>query len=86
MKGPFLKFDDCPMMAEGRKTHIWRVASILGDVFLGLVEWYSPWHRYVFSVETSGTIFDSACLNEIANFISQRMMERKGVADEEAAT
>jgi hypothetical protein len=74
-KGPFLAFDKIEP-PETRKTDVWRVASAKGNDFLGIVEWYAPWRRYVFCNKAHEMVFDFACLTEIAGFISDRMTER----------
>lgn len=47
-----------------RKTKIFQVYS---NVFLGLIHFRSQWRKFVFE-PTTNVVFDSSCLNEIANF------------------
>lgn len=55
-------------------TRIFEVKSIQGDFLLGVVKWRSGWRRYVF--ETSNSVFDVKCLNEVVEFINELMNER----------
>jgi len=56
-----------------KKTKFWFVQNIKNSSKLGIVAWYSHWRRYVFS-STNGvhTIFDSKCLQEIADFLDEQ--------------
>jgi hypothetical protein len=80
MKGPFLSITKLePPATDKRTTGIWRVGSIRGNDFLGVIQWYAPWRRYTFCTKAAEMVFDFACLTEIANFISDRMNERASV-------
>ena len=53
---------------EGRKTEKWKVISAMGSHELGIVSFHPAWRKYVFWPEKS-TIFDPACLRELADFV-----------------
>lgn len=57
------------------KTQTWNVASVHGT-YLGCIKWYSPWRKYTFQPDNQ-TVFDTACLREIAAFITFQMESRK---------
>lgn len=61
--------------APGRVTDMWQIRSMGGSV-LGVIEWWSPWRRYVFE-PSENTLYDVACLREIARFIEDAMASRK---------
>lgn len=62
----FLRFS-VHALGESRTTQTWTVLS--ASASLGEVRWYSPWRRYAF-YPAPGTVFDTACLEELANFVS----------------
>lgn len=65
----FIKAEQVP----NKKTSFWFVQNARTSAKLGTVAWYSQWRRYVFS-STNGvhTIFDSKCLQEIADFLDEQ--------------
>ena len=44
---------------------------------LGIISWYAPWRRYVFSANEANLVFDSKCLKDITAFIDDLMDKRK---------
>ena len=42
---------------------------------LGLIKWYAQWRRYCFYTY-EGLVFDASCLEDIAKFIRELMIER----------
>ena len=52
---------------ESGKTCIWFVKSRGNSVPLGQVRWYGAWRKYVF-YPSHDTLFDYACLQDIASF------------------
>jgi hypothetical protein len=72
-KKPMLKFAQEPE-APGKVTKDWYVGT--DDSALGWIKWYSPWRRYVF-YPRADTLFDSACLIEIAAFCCEQTKQRK---------
>jgi hypothetical protein len=49
------------------KTKIWDVTNLDRTGLLGQVKWFAQWRKYVFYA-ANNTLFDFACLNEIALF------------------
>lgn len=56
-----------------RKTKIWRVDSIHGDL-LGEVLWFGRWRCYTFH-PAAATIFNSGCLDDISMFARMQTRE-----------
>lgn len=57
------------------KTKIFEVVSTSNRETLGTIKWYGPWRQYVFFPE-SETIWNTTCLQDINNFISELMKDR----------
>jgi hypothetical protein len=70
----FLVFQDLGYSSSG-KTKRWKVLN-LGQTKLGYISWLGRWRRYVFHPDED-MIFDSACLKQIAEFLDEKMEERK---------
>lgn len=63
--------------SESGKTSLYEVRGVdAARRLLGHVQWYSPWRRYVFKPEPD-MIFDTSCLNHIAEFCFEETTERK---------
>jgi hypothetical protein len=60
-------------VSDSGKTKKWDVQS--SGVHLGWVSWYSHWRKYTFNPGDS--IFDHACLREIADFIESETAKHK---------
>ena len=73
-KTNLLIYAPMPDSASG-KTHNWGVTNIGGDR-LGLIHWHAPWRRYVFS-PNEATLFDAACMTELAEFTMGATEEQK---------
>lgn len=58
------------------KTKRFTVNNTSGEM-LGWIHWRSGWRRYVYGTGKTITEYDVVCLNEISNFITQLMNERK---------
>jgi hypothetical protein len=58
------------------KTKKFEVMNISNDL-LGYVQWYAPWRKYCFYVESPGLVFDAGCLADIQEFITNLMAEWK---------
>ena len=56
---------------EGRKTEKWKVISLIGSHELGVVSFHPAWRKYVFWPEKN-TIFDPACLRDLADFVERQ--------------
>lgn len=52
-----------------RKTCSWDVSS-KSSALLGYIAWHAPWRQYVF-YPTRGTLFNRACLRDIARFCEE---------------
>ncbi len=66
-----------PQTTDRRKTSRWLIRSVHGAGFcLGHVSWYSPWRRYGFYPSTL-TVYDPACLRDIADFCEGRTKDHK---------
>ena len=65
-----------PHPSESGRTTVWWVRSLANESHLGEVRWYAPWRRYTFW-PASGSIFDSACLNEVVGLMDEAMAARK---------
>ena len=75
-KGPYLKFDEVLTRDPKRITKVWSVISVEGGSPLGHVSWFAAWWRYCFWPNDK-TLYDAACLSEIAEFCSARTAEAK---------
>ena len=73
---------------KGRKTREWCVVPERDKeapkeradyAELGIVRWYTYWRRYCF-FPSEGTIFDAACLREIATFCDEQTRGQKEAA------
>lgn len=56
-------------------TSRWRVTNAGADN-LGIVKWFAPWRRYVF-IASQFTLFDAACMLELAEFCQAKTEEQK---------
>jgi hypothetical protein len=70
----YLNFVPAGFSASG-KTKLWGVQSTGGAV-LGTISWFAQWRKYTFEPQP-GTVFDSVCLGEIANFIATETYRHK---------
>ena len=59
-------------------TH-WHCVANNGGAFLGSVEYYKPWKRFVFYASTVSCVFSADCLRDIADFLEQ--LEKGGGCD-----
>lgn len=71
----FLNFVDISYKFD-KKTKTINILSSMDASDLGNIMWYSPWRKYCLFPGT-GIIFDSNCLTEIQNKITELMDERK---------
>jgi len=65
-----------PYALAGAKTGKWEVRSRLHGNRLGHIAWFGRWRQYAF-FPAADTVFNRACLDDIAGFIRDRMAERK---------
>lgn len=66
---------------QPRLTKMWRVDSADGAATLGWVSWYPPWRRFAFGPIES-TVYDAACLRQIAFFVEKATADRKAERQE----
>lgn len=69
----FLNFTE---VRDTGKTKVWYVYNKDGSTLLGRVSWHGPWRRYCF-FSFDSTLYDAACLADVAHFMQLRMNERK---------
>ena len=75
----WIEFEHYPSK-EGCKTSLWIVKTKEDSIPLGLIKWYGAWRTYAF-FPANDTIFEDDCLRDIAQFIEDRMKERKNGRD-----
>lgn len=64
-----------PRPSASGKTSEWDVVGHKG-VLLGHVAWFGRWRKYVF-FPSPATVFEQACLREIANFLERETREQR---------
>jgi hypothetical protein len=64
------------LVKRGEKTNDYLVTSLSDGGVLGRIRWHAPWRRYAF-FPPSETMFDAACLDQIAGFINSLILDRK---------
>jgi hypothetical protein len=83
MAKSFISFVMLERRQSNRKTDVWRVApaclqGVGGPIDLGEVKFYPQWRKYCFFPFVN-TVFDTACLEEIAGFCAMKtLLWRKG--------
>lgn len=55
-------------MFEGRP--VYRIYNNKNEDQIGVVSWYKPWRKYVFSSK-EGCIFDVSCLLDVLDFMNK---------------
>jgi len=71
----YLEFQDV-IDGRERKTERIHVVSKSHGVILGDISWYGPWRQYVFFPDDD-TLFNRACLRDIADFLDELMEAKK---------
>ena len=61
---------------KSTKTGKWRVENRNSGALLGIIKWHGAWRQYCFFPEAD-CIFNKGCLEDINEFITRRMNERK---------
>ena len=61
---------------QNPKTEVWGCYNARSHSRLGVVKWYGPWRQYSFYPDAI-TVYNSGCLGDIQDFISQLMRDRK---------
>jgi hypothetical protein len=47
---------------------VWAIANKRSGDFIGRVEWYPPWKRYV-AIFSEGSVWSHDCLKDVSDFI-----------------
>ena len=63
-------------MRRTEKTIIWDVVTKDGGVVLGEIKWFGRWRKYSFYPKPE-TVYEQACLRDIAAFIDEQMAARR---------
>jgi len=71
-----MKYIKFKLEEEKPKTKVYAVASKSTGDGLGRIKWYGPWRQYCF-FPFGDTTWSKGCLNEINDFISTLMDERR---------
>lgn len=71
----YLQFHPTAPSASGL-TKRWMVTSNDPTTILGFVKWFSQWRKYCF-FPNQDTVFDNACLGEIADFCRKETLCHK---------
>ncbi len=58
------------------KTSVWSCLNNKSKSVLGIIKWYGPWRQYCW-FPFGGTVFNRGCNDDINDFITQLMDERK---------
>ncbi len=58
------------------KTYIYAVNSRRHGNQLGIIKWYGAWRQYVL-FPVAGTLWNPACLDDVADFMCRLMADRK---------
>ena len=66
-------------VSDSGKTLRFDVIADEDSLWLGRVEWFGRWRKYVF-VAGSLTLYEETCLNEIAEFIKGKTAEHRQAA------
>ena len=74
-----LRFDEIEkgeMLSVGVDTtkKAYRVFNKHDDIFLGTVEWFNKWNKYVF-YPANNTVFHDGCMNKISSVLTQLTKE-----------
>ena len=78
----YIRFIQLPQPNRKRKTQHWDCRNIKANFTLGYVCWHCAWRQYCF-FPCADTVFSTGCLNDINDFISQLMAQRREAKNEE---
>jgi hypothetical protein len=67
---------DCKVQVRNGVTFVWSVRNAQSGVRIGLVKWWPAWRKYVYQADDD-TIYDPACLREIADWVEARTKEHR---------
>ncbi len=74
--GSLSDFVHFEVIEEKPKTKVWIVEASSSDTKLGIVKWHCAWRRYAFFPEEE-TLYEQACLRDIATFLELETEGRK---------
>lgn len=77
----YVGFERDTLQDAARSTRIYYVYALNGKVTLGTVSFRPRWRKYVFAPD-SNTVFDSACLYDIATFLAKETQDWRYAASE----
>lgn len=75
VESKYLRFEE--VVKPNRKTKSFEIFSKVNNSFLGRINWYGAWRKYVFEAPHDQIILDVVCMGDICNFIKELMNERK---------
>lgn len=67
------------VIEEKPKTKVWGVFTKDGGVELGTIKWFPQWRKYSF-FPAEQTVFETQCLNDIAQFLFTATENHKKVS------
>ncbi len=70
-------------VADKPKTSVWSCRTNRNNDELGTIKWYGPWRQYCY-FPTVQAVYNTGCLNDINDFISQLKNERDEKSKETA--
>lgn len=62
--------------SDNKKTEIWEITDKNHTVILGYIKWHAAWRKYCFFPEGK-TVWDNKCLQEVQEFVDEKMREHK---------
>lgn len=70
------KYIHFALLERKTKTDVYVCLNNKSNNSLGLVKWYPAWRQYCF-YPSPNTVFNKGCMEDINDFITQLMDERK---------
>ena len=67
----YVKFE---LIETKPKTNVYSVINIRERIEVGIIKWFPPWRQYCFFPDEA-MVFNRICMNEIADFITEKMKE-----------
>lgn len=72
----WITFIELPQDKNKKKTKTFVIKNKEYGGRIGIVKWYSGWRKYTFFPDNN-TLYESDCLSDISNFLTQLMKEHK---------
>ncbi len=73
MIGKYMRAAEVRLPPE-RKTNEWHIHSANSGEVLGEVKWYGAWRQYCFFPHGFDTVFNHACLRDLAEFVQHETL------------